>query len=104
MLAGTVATQGHYFVFLIFPLALVAVRIAARPTALRVGGFLLLILALNDMDPHGGPLLDRHIYLKIICNNMPLYGLLALGVFLVRAMLSNDVHERHRDGRRNNGI
>jgi hypothetical protein len=43
MLAAIVATQGHYFVLLIFPVTVAAVHVASKPTGWRVALFALLL-------------------------------------------------------------
>jgi hypothetical protein len=82
MLAGTVTVQGHYFVGLVFPLALAAVRVAARPTRLGVLFLAVVLLLINAVTPPPPSFLADRIYLKIFANWIPLYGVLALGVFL----------------------
>ncbi len=81
MLMGTVTVQGHYFVFLVFPLAAAAVRIAARPTLGKVVYLILLVVAVNLVDPPESAFLWRHPLLYILVSNFPLYGLLGLGFF-----------------------
>ena len=83
MLACGVTTWGHYLVFLIFPLAWLAMQVARRPSPGGVVLCGLLFLTLNDLDTWAGPVLDRHIHLKILVNFVPLYGMLALGGWLV---------------------
>jgi hypothetical protein len=87
MLAGTVTVQGHYFVWLIFPMASAALHVAARPSGWRVLFFSLVALLLNEVTPPPVSVFADHIYLKILCNYTPLYGLVALGVFWVRQLL-----------------
>ena len=84
VLAGTVAAQGNYFVFLAFPVAVAGVR-AFRwpPTRFSVGLFLALLL-LNCPTNLTGEFLERHLLLKVVVNYLPLYGLLALGWLFVR--------------------
>ncbi len=81
MLIGTVTVQGHYFVFLVFPLTVAALRIAAKPTGGQVICLVLLVLAFNCVDPPDSAFLGRHIVLYLLASNLPLYGLLVLGVF-----------------------
>jgi len=79
MLIGTVTVQGHYFVFLVFPLTVAAIRIAARPTAAYV--VCLMLLAVNCIDPPDLAFFWRHPVLYFLVGDIPLYGLLGLGVF-----------------------
>jgi hypothetical protein len=79
MLAVTLSTQGSYFVWLIFPVAVAVARVAANFSASRATCLALAIIAVNNLAPLEGAFLDRHLYLKIALNNIPLYGLLILG-------------------------
>ena len=82
MLAGTVTVQGHYFVWLIFPLALAAVQVARQPSVRRVLGFAIIALLANDVSPPDSRLHANNIYLWLLVNYKPLYGLAGLGLFL----------------------
>jgi hypothetical protein len=84
MLVGTVTVQGHYFVFLVFPLTVAALRIAARPTLSQVIYLTLIVLALNYLNPPD--FLQRHPNWYIFVNDIPLYGLLGLGAFFWRGL------------------
>ncbi len=84
MLAGTVTVQGHYFVFLVFPLTVAALRIAARPTLSQGIYLTLILLALNHLNPPD--YLQRHPTWYIFVNDIPLYGVLGLGAFFWREM------------------
>ena len=86
MLLGTVTVQGHYFVFLVFPLTVAAIRVAARPTPGLVVGFILVVLAVNCVDPPDLPFLWRHPVLYLLVGDSPLYGLLGLGVFFAHQL------------------
>ena len=81
MLIGTVTVQGHYFIFLVFPLTVAAIRIAAKPTPVHVVALILLVLAVNCVDPPDAPFLWRHPVLYLLVGDIPLYGLLGLGAF-----------------------
>lgn len=81
MLLGGITTWPHYFVFLVFPVTVAALRIAERASLLRVVLFGLLLFCLNSLTEQAGPFLDHHIYLKIQANYIPLVGLFALGWF-----------------------
>lgn len=96
MLAGIVTVQGHYFVWLIFPLACLALRVAAEPSGQRVLVFSVIALLLNEVIPPPGSLFRDRIYLKILANYFPFYGLIALGLFLGRE-LAKRVHQSTRE-------
>lgn len=82
MLAGGLRTLGHYFVFLIFPIAVMVVQLQGKPTLRRVGWFVVMIGALNYLGPVSLPWVDDHLVVSVVVNYFPLYGLLALGVGL----------------------
>ncbi len=91
MLIGTVTVQGHYFVFLVFPLTVAALRIAAKPTAGKVICMVLLVLAFNCVDPPESPALGRHMFLYVLASDLPLYGLFALAAFFWRELRATTV-------------
>jgi glycosyl transferase family 87 len=86
MLIGTVTVQGHYFVFLVFPLTVAAVRIMAQPTGGQIICLVLVVLAFNCVDPPDSPFLGRHMLLFLLASDLPLYGLLALAAFFWREL------------------
>jgi hypothetical protein len=89
MLIGTVTVQGHYFVFLVFPLTAAALRIAARPTGGQVICLVFVVLAFNCVDPPDSLFLGGHIFLYLLVSDLPLYALLALAVFFWRELRSH---------------
>jgi len=68
-------------VFLVFPLTVAALRIAAKPTGGQIICLVLLVLAFNCVDPPDSLFLGRHMFLYLLASNLPLYGLLGLAVF-----------------------
>ncbi|MGO9244407.1 MAG: glycosyltransferase family 87 protein [Verrucomicrobiia bacterium] len=86
MLAGGLVVWPHYFVFLIFPMALAAARIGANPTVARLILFVLLGLALSYFSVPDWPFLMRHMHLFFLVCAIPLYGVLGLGAFFWREM------------------
>jgi len=89
MLIGGITTQGHYFIFLMFPLTVAAVRIAARPTPAYVIGLILVVLAVNCIHPPD--FLSRHSPWYIFANDIPLYGLIGLAAFFWRELTGRRV-------------
>jgi hypothetical protein len=87
MLTGTVTVQGHYFVFLVFPLAVVATRVAARPSPRSVVYLILVVVAVNYIDPPDWSFLWRHLVLYLLVSDLPLYALIGLGVFFCQELL-----------------
>jgi hypothetical protein len=94
MLIGTVTTQGHYFIFLVFPLTVAAIRIAARPTPTTVIGFILVVLAANWINPPD--FFWRHSIWYIFGNDIPLYGLIGLAAFFWRELTPGPVGGERR--------
>jgi hypothetical protein len=91
MLAGSIRTWGHYLVFLIFPVTVLAVRIARHPSWGRVAMLAVMLVFLNDLGTREGPFLDRHYSLKVLANDFPLYGMIGLFFFFARE-LRGQVH------------
>jgi hypothetical protein len=44
----------------------------------------LLVLLLNDLETNSTPWLDRHYFVKVLLNSLPLIGLIIVGVFFAR--------------------
>jgi hypothetical protein len=86
LLAGCGKTLENYFVFLIFPVAAAAVRVAAKPSGGKIIWFALLLIALNDLNTADAPFLDEHLYLKVLLNYVPLYGLISLAIFFANEL------------------
>jgi len=84
VLVGSVRTWGHYLVFLIFPCAVLAMRIAKRPSWPGIALLTITLFFLNDVGTREGPMLDQHRLLKVFVNGFPVYGLLALGTFFLQ--------------------
>jgi hypothetical protein len=79
MLISGIISWGHYLVFLIFPMATIVARLSRQITGTSIIGITILLLLLNIICTVETPFLNRHMYLKIIANYLPLYGMLALG-------------------------
>lgn len=86
VLAGSPTTWGHYFVCLIFPLALVAARVKENPLPGRVVCCGLILAFLNNLAR--GDFLLRpeegggRLWARMLINYVPLMGLLGLVLFL----------------------
>jgi len=72
-----------------FQLTVAATRIAAKPTPVHVVGLILLVLAVNCVDPPDTPFLWRHPVWYLLVGDIPLYGLLGLGVFFGHELWSH---------------
>lgn len=80
----------HYLVFLIFPMAVAAVRVATSRSRARVIGFgMLWLLLLNSADVWGARLLEFGRAAIMAVNHTPLYAMCALGVFFARELRTN---------------
>lgn len=86
MLAGSGLVWGYYYVFLIFPVAVAAVRMAARFTPRRGMGFAIILLLLNDLGTWSGGCGIHDISLRALLHTPPTLGLLGLGWFLLREL------------------
>ncbi|MGD8471472.1 MAG: glycosyltransferase family 87 protein [Desulfobacterales bacterium] len=84
MLVSGTRTLGHYFVFLIFPIALAFARTSKfeskRPFLLMV----LIFLALNLHDLRAIQFIFLNRYIFLIFNYIPFYGLLALMIYYLK--------------------
>jgi hypothetical protein len=89
MLAGNSVVWVHYFVFLIFPVAVAAARLRDGLTAAHVIGFGLLILALDGIGLSAVNWVEQSPVLVFIVNYVPLVGLIGLGWLFV-AWLKTD--------------
>jgi hypothetical protein len=78
MLMGGLAVWPHYFVLLIFPMAVAAVSVRARQSLPWVVLYALVVLWLNEVDTTTTVLLHRHPGPEALVNYWPLYGMLAL--------------------------
>ncbi len=84
MLAGSHKAWGHYLVFLIFPLAVAFLRVAAHPTNRRLLWYAAIFVLVNNLyniNRWDSAFLSGHVCLKLLANSMPLYGMVALGIF-----------------------
>lgn len=83
MLAGSPTAWGHYLVFLIFPVVVLATRVRPR----RWVGFAVVVALLNNFGRWNFMLqesaLRGHIWVKLLLNYVPLFGILGLAVFLI---------------------
>jgi hypothetical protein len=86
MLAGSIMTWVHGLVFLIFPVAVMGVRIARRPSWGGVALLTVILVFLNNVVTREGPFLDRHPLLNVSLNDLPMYGLLGVAVFFARQL------------------
>jgi hypothetical protein len=83
MLASGGLVWGYYFVFLIFPAAVAAARVAARFTERRLLALAIILLLLNDVGTWSSGRGADNLYLKSLLNTPPIFGLLGLGVFFL---------------------
>ncbi len=83
MLAGISEAWGHYFVLLIFPVAVAVARVARRPTSGRIATLVISLVMLNLMGDWRSP------WLEFAVSYIPLYGLLLLGAFFVVETLNS---------------
>lgn len=98
MLAASVTAWGHYLVFLIFPLTVVATRVKGNPVPHRLIWFAILLALLNNLGRYNFMLkeawLTGHVWVKILLNYVPLYGLLGVGLFLTVEMFADGTRQK----------
>jgi hypothetical protein len=78
MLLGGLVVWPHYLVFLIFPMAVAAVHIAAEPSLPRIVLYAVAALWLNEVDTKTTTFLHQHTGLEALLNYQPLYAMLML--------------------------
>ena len=93
MLIGTLSVQGNYFVFLVFPLAVMAARIAARLSAAGIINFILLLLVFNCLHPPDSTIFGAHRALYLLASDLPLCGLFALAAFFWAELRGTRAHD-----------
>jgi hypothetical protein len=86
MIGANLVGWAHYFVWLIFPVIVLAARPAPDWSVTRGAALALLLLLLNDLETKSTPWLDRHYHLKVLANSLPVIGVIAVGVFFARAV------------------
>lgn len=67
--------------------AAAAGRVAVSPYSYRVILSDLYLLSLNEQRPRPTPFHSWYLYLKVVCNNLLLYGLVGPGIVFTRALM-----------------
>jgi hypothetical protein len=83
MLAGGTTTWSHYMVLAIFPVAVVAARVAANPSYARVLVFAVTVMALDNVDAATSAFPESWRLAKLLWIYTPLFGQLALAALLL---------------------
>ena len=78
MLLGGLVVWPHYLVFMIFPMAVAAVHIAAEPSLPRIVLYAVAALWLNEADTKTTTFLHQHPGLEALLNYQLLYAMLML--------------------------
>jgi hypothetical protein len=89
MLLSGARTLGHYFVFLIFPIAVAFAKTSQTPSKRPFLILLLIFLALNLHDLSAISFLFINRYVFLMFNYIPLYGLIALMIYYIKINLSS---------------
>jgi len=84
MIAGGLYGWPHYFVLLIFPVAVLTARVAAAQCWRRWVWLAFVLLMLDSFEPPTGGFWTRHAVLRVLATATPQYGLLLVGSFLGR--------------------
>ena len=99
MLAGGTTTWSHYMVLAIFPVAVVAARVAARPSYARALLFAAAVMALDNVDAPTSAFPAGWHLAKLLWIDTPLFGQLALAALLVNlSSVRPDVIKPPRSG------
>jgi hypothetical protein len=93
MVTGLPVAWGYYYVFLIFPVGVAVARLAAAPSALRIGCFVVLLALMNSIEIWTGPFWERHGIAGLVWNHRPLYGALGLGLFFLHELRKHSVRQ-----------
>jgi hypothetical protein len=88
MLAGGLVVWAHYFVFLIFPMAVVAARMATDLSPQRALFYILLLLCFNDLEAPPADFLGPNYTWNVLADSLPVYGLIALLLFFAGSLLA----------------
>lgn len=84
MLVSSARTLSHYFVFLIFPIAVAFASTSKFESKRSFGLMVLIFLALNLHDLRAIEFIFINRYIFLICNYIPLYGLVALMIYYTK--------------------
>jgi hypothetical protein len=90
MLLCGARTLGHYFVFLIFPIAVTFAKTPQTPSKRLVLILILIFLALNFHNLSAISFLFINRYVFLLFNYIPLYGLTALMIYYFQLDLSSN--------------
>jgi hypothetical protein len=82
MLATSLITWLSYFIFLIFPFTIAVLRLKEAFSTTRFLGMILIWICLNNLTRSLGNVACEAFFYKVIVNYVPLYGLIALGIFM----------------------
>lgn len=95
LLVGGPVAWGYYYVYLIFPVAVFATRIAARPSFAKLAGAGFVLILLNSMGTWRWTWSGLGLRTQITLSFLPLYGAMALGAFFAGELIAT----RLADGR-----
>jgi small neutral amino acid transporter SnatA (MarC family) len=84
MLATSLITWQSYFVFLILPFVITFLQVKETSNKTRFLGMILIWVSLNNLTNFVSNIIDKEIFLKVLINYIPLYGLIALGIFILK--------------------
>ena len=99
MLAGGTTTWSHYMVLTIFPVAVVAARVAANPSSAWVLVFAVTVMALDNVDASTSAFPAGWRLAKLLWIYTPLFGQLALATLLLNlSHLRRDALSPRRSG------
>jgi len=89
MLAGSLIAWSHYLVFLIFPFTVAFLHTIQKSSNVNILILIIIGTTLNIVITFQGPYLNKHLVLKVLINYLPLYGIIGLGLILIKILRSS---------------
>jgi hypothetical protein len=93
ILTASLITWESYFVFLIFPFVVTSLKLQEAFTNTRFWGMVLVWMGLNNLTNIITNLFSKPIFFKVLISYIPLYSLIALGIFILKDIKQNKIEE-----------
>lgn len=84
MLATSLITWESYFVFLILPFTITFLEVKEPFNNTRFLGMMLIWISLNNLTNFVNNVICKELFFKVLISYIPLYGLIALGIFILK--------------------
>ena len=82
MLATSLITWLSYYIFLVFPFVIAILKLKETFHTTRFLGMVLIWIGLNNFTSFMGNVMPEAFFFKVTINYVPLYSLIALGIFM----------------------